>query len=178
MYKYFLKIFLFFLFFATLLFQKPLEKAKPIIDNTLLTPTKYIKITSYFGYRTFKGYKPHLHNGIDLANKQGTPVYAAQSGIVSFARFNGAYGFTILLTHDKNLKTMYCHLDPKFNVYPGQNVSKGDLIGWIGPSILKNSKEYYWFQGAKRNGMTTGPHLHFTVIENGKYVNPLKYIKK
>ena len=179
MYKYFFKFFLFFLFSSIFLFNKSQNINNQDSDSTnFLTPTSYIKITSKFGYRTFKGYKTHFHNGVDLANKQGTPVYSTQDGIISFAKFNGAYGYTILISHNSNIKSMYCHLDSKFNVFPGQNVKKGDLIGWIGPSILKNSKYYYWFLGAKRNGMTTGPHLHFSIIENGKYVDPLKYIKK
>lgn len=179
MYKYFLRFLSFFLIFIIIMFTKSSYSSNiSTKDNKYIIPVKYIKITSPFGYRNLSGYKKHFHNGIDMANKEGTPVFATQEGNVVFAKFNGAYGYTILISHANNVKSMYCHLSPNFLVYPGKTVARGEQIGTIGPSILTNDKNYYWFMGAKRNGMTTGPHLHFSIIENGKYVDPNLYIKK
>lgn len=177
MYKYFFKFFLIFLFLLFFLTfdQNNIPKNQ---DIQYILPTKYIKITSQFGYRNFTGYKKHFHNGIDMANKENTKVYAIADGIVSFAKFNGAYGYTIMLNHDNNIKSMYSHLSKNFNVTTGQIVKQGGLIGYIGPKNLYNDTNYYLFQGEKRNGMTTGPHLHFSIIEKGKFVNPFNFIKK
>ncbi len=180
MYKYFFKIFLFFSITIFLIssFNPESKENLEVSSQDFILPTSYIKITSPFGYRHFTGYKSHFHNGIDFANKQNTKVYATADGIVTFTKFNGAYGYTILISHNNNIKSMYCHLSKNFNVNPGDIVKQGQLIGTIGPKNLPNDSNYYIFQGEKRNGMTTGPHLHFSMIENGKYINPFNYIKK
>lgn len=95
-----------------------------------------------------------FHNGIDIANFAGTPVYAAYSGKIKMTgdtdRFcpDGAYGRFILIDHENNLSTFYSHLS-LIKVSAGQTVDRGDPIGYIGTT-----------------GLTTGPHLHFTVYDS------------
>lgn len=103
------------------------------------------------GRRTF-------HDGVDIAAAYGNGVYAFTAGRVVEAGWNGGYGNCILIDHGNGLKTRYGHLS-KIYVRRGQKVGTGDKIGAVGSS-----------------GVSTGPHLHFEVIKNGKTKNPLNYI--
>jgi murein DD-endopeptidase MepM/ murein hydrolase activator NlpD len=100
------------------------------------------------------------HNGIDIANKVGTPIYAADNGKVelSASGWNGGYGNTILINHGK-LKTRYGHLS-RLYVKAGQTVEKGQVIGEMGST-----------------GRSTGPHLHFEVLSGSVRYNPLNYVR-
>lgn len=98
------------------------------------------------------------HSGIDLANRRGTPVVATADGKVSMARRNGGMGNMVILKHGFGLVTRYGHLD-KILVKSGSKVKRGDVIGLMGST-----------------GYSTGSHLHYEVIRNGKSKNPLKYI--
>ncbi|MFQ5606712.1 MAG: M23 family metallopeptidase, partial [Candidatus Zixiibacteriota bacterium] len=100
------------------------------------------------------------HAGIDLANHRGTPVVATADGKVTRARRQGGMGRMVIIGHGFGMVTRYGHLD-KILVKPGQKVKRGDVIGLMGSS-----------------GYSTGPHLHYEVIKNGKSVNPLKHIIK
>jgi len=99
-----------------------------------------------------------LHAGIDIANSKGTPVYAADSGTVTFSGYSGNYGNLIKISHGSGLETRYAHLSSRL-VSSGQKVQKGQLIGYMGST-----------------GNATGSHLHFEVRVNGTAVNPLKYL--
>ncbi len=121
-----------------------------ITANKMAWPTVGHRITQYFSWR---------HNGLDIANKIGTPIYAADAGVVEFAKWGRGYGMEILINHGGGKKTRYAHLS-KFFVKKGQKVSKGETIGAMGST-----------------GWSTGPHIHFEVIINGKRYNPLNYIK-
>lgn len=135
--------------------------------NKFILPTKYTDISSEYGYRELYG-SSNFHNGIDFLAPQGSEVYASSSGYVSFAGFSyDGYGNTIIITHDDNIKTLYCHLSEDFLVHVGQYVSCGDLIGHVGPKILSNGVQ---------NGNTTGPHLHFTVFVNNSTINPFEIV--
>lgn len=103
------------------------------------------------GRRTF-------HDGVDIAANHGTAVYAYSGGRVVEARYNGGYGYNIVIDHGNGLKTRYAHLS-KMSVKVGQKVDTGQRIGSVGST-----------------GTSTGPHLHFEVIRNGKLQNPLNYI--
>lgn len=120
--------------------------------NKMAWPTVGARITQYFSWR---------HNGVDIGNKVGTPIYAADSGVVTIAQggYNGGYGITIVIDHGGGKKTRYGHLSKLF-VKVGDEVGKGENIGAMGST-----------------GRSTGPHLHFEVIINGGRYNPLNYIR-
>jgi murein DD-endopeptidase MepM/ murein hydrolase activator NlpD len=103
------------------------------------------EITLGFGDKLYiNGKYSGSHFGIDYANKQGTPVYAANNGIVTLAAETPAYGNTIVIDHGQNVYTMYLHLH-ELKIAEGTTVKTGDLIATIGAT-----------------GIATGPHLHFT----------------
>ena len=118
----------------------------------LAWPTKG-RITSRFGRRWGR-----LHKGIDIANSKGTPIYAADSGTVTFAGRQGGYGRMVKISHGGGLTTLYAHMS-SIKVKSGQKVSKGQVIGYMGST-----------------GNSTGPHLHFEVRVNDNPKNPLKYL--
>ncbi len=129
------------------------SEEKPIVSsNKMVWPTAGRRITQYFSWK---------HTGVDIANKIGTPIYAADSGVVEIARggYNGGYGNTILLNHGGGKKTRYGHAS-KLLVKAGQEVEKGQLIALMGST-----------------GHSTGPHLHFEVLINSSRYNPLNYVK-
>lgn len=142
-----------------------------IISNLPLE--KYIKITSRFGPRINPvTKKASNHSGVDFANSEGTKLISIRDSKVIYTGFKGAFGYTIML---KDLYTnyiyLYAHVDPKFKVKVNQYVKKGDVIGNIGPKYVENSPiKDYTNRGI--NGYTTGAHLHFSLIENGKFINP------
>ncbi|MGB9834337.1 MAG: murein hydrolase activator EnvC family protein [bacterium] len=111
-------------------------------------------ITSYFGYRSWGDF----HRGIDIGAAYGTPVAAAADGIVVAAEYRGTYGNMILIAHAGGISTVYAHLSG-FAVGPGDTVSQGEVIGWVGMT-----------------GLTTGPHLHFEVRVGGEFVDPLEWL--
>ena len=123
-------------------------------------PTEGGMISSYFGGRAnpFDGYSSDWHPGLDIANYYGAPVYAAASGYVISACWYGGYGRYIEINHDFGYRTVYAHMS-RMIVSPGEYVSKGQVIGYVGSS-----------------GYSTGPHLHFEVKRYGQERNPLRYI--
>ena len=130
---------------------RPRESAKPIYGTKMNWPTVGHRITQYYSWR---------HNGLDIANKIGTPIYAADAGIIEIAGWNRyGYGNQILINHGGGKKTRYAHLS-KFAVKVGDRVKKGQYIAAMGST-----------------GHSTGPHIHFEVIFNGVRYNPLNYIE-
>lgn len=120
----------------------------------------YYTVTSEFGYRTHPTtgvYK--LHTGVDIAGSKisGKPILAANSGTVIKAGYNRGYGNYVVIDHGGGYSTLYAHAS-KLAVSAGQSVSRGDTIAYVGTS-----------------GYSTGYHLHFEIIENGEYKNPLSY---
>jgi murein DD-endopeptidase MepM/ murein hydrolase activator NlpD len=113
-------------------------------------------ITSYFGYR----YHPILHftrfhAGIDFGASWGSPIVAAADGQVAAAGWSGGYGRQIRISHGAGLTTTYSHMS-EIVAAPGSMVRRGQLIGYVGSS-----------------GLSTGPHLHYEVLQDGTPVNPL-----
>ena len=100
-----------------------------------------------------------MHEGVDWSMPIGSPIYAADGGTVVSAGYDGAYGYCIIINNGNGLKTRYAH-NSKLLVSAGDKVYKGQKIANSGNS-----------------GRTTGPHLHFEVIKNGRVVNPLNYVK-
>lgn len=100
------------------------------------------------------------HTGLDIANVAGTPIYAADGGSVIFAGWNDAgLGFAVGIDHGDGLETWYGHLAEAPAVVAGQPVAKGDYLGAMGST-----------------GRSTGPHLHFIVMHNETYQDPLAWL--
>lgn len=136
-----------------------LGKKRDRLDHTpSIMPTRGY-ISRGYGHKNdpFTGMK-RLHPGMDIANKTGTPIYAPADGRVSSVRVNGGMGKMIVIDHGYSLKTRYGHLD-KYAIKVGQRVKRGEVIGYMG-----------------NTGYSTGPHLHYELLRNGKSVNPYKYI--
>ncbi|POZ58004.1 Peptidoglycan DL-endopeptidase CwlO [Lysinibacillus sphaericus] len=137
----------------------------PASEGTWIKPTNG-RLTSPYGWRNL-GAGPEFHYGVDLANKTGTPIWAAADGVVSYAAPLSSYGNVVILTHSIDgqiYTTVYAHLSA-FNVSVGDVVNQGQQIAAMGST-----------------GRSTGPHLHFE-IHIGSWqgqavgsVNPLKYI--
>jgi len=119
-------------------------------SNKMNWPTQGYRITQYYSWR---------HLGVDIANKTGTPIYAADAGTVESAGWAPGYGNAIVINHGGGKKTRYGHMS-KLYVQKGQKIDKGDSIGAMGST-----------------GWSTGPHLHFEVIIGGTKYNPLNYIR-
>ncbi len=136
-----------------------LVEKKSILDHTpSIMPTRGYMSRGY-GMKNdpFTGYQ-RFHAGIDIANKTGTPIYAAADGVVKRAGRLGDLGKLIEINHGYGFRTRYGHLS-QIKVQRGQKVRRGDLIGLMGST-----------------GYSTGPHLHYEVIKDNKTVNPLEYI--
>jgi len=108
-------------------------------------------------YDPFTGMK-QMHRGIDIANHTGTPVVASADGRITMVGRNGGMGKTIVIDHGYGFVTRYAHLSD-YKVKRGQRVKRGDVIGLMGST-----------------GYSTGPHLHYEVLRNGKSLNPASYI--
>ncbi len=125
-----------------------------------IKPVPYYTLTSAFGMRIHPIQKVwKMHNGVDLACSQGTPIYAARSGKVTVASYQaGGAGYYVSINHGDGFSSIYMHMT-HYIVSAGQYVSQGQVIGYVGST-----------------GGSTGPHLHFGIAKNGSYVNPMQYI--
>ena len=125
-----------------------------------IKPLKSYTITSAFGMRIHPIHKvERFHEGVDMAAPQGTPIYAAKSGKVTTTSYQaGGAGYYVSINHGDGFASIYMHMT-NYIVKPGQHVSTGQVIGYVGST-----------------GGSTGPHLHFGISYNGKYVNPMNYI--
>lgn len=125
-------------------------------------PDSY-KITSNYGYRTHPvtGQKQSFHSGTDIGAPQGTTIVAAADGDVILAKKDyGTYGNTIMIDHG-GIVTLYAHIrHGGILVKEGDTVKRGQKIAEVGST-----------------GRSTGPHLHFSVLKNGEYLDPMKYLK-
>ena len=123
-------------------------------------PTQGGWMSSGFGLRAdpFSGRRSY-HEGVDIASKLGSPVKAMGDGVISFAGNRAGYGHLVEITHGHRLATRYAHTRTIL-VKVGDRVTKGQPIALIGSS-----------------GRSTGPHLHFEVVRNGRAVNPGGYLK-
>jgi murein DD-endopeptidase MepM/ murein hydrolase activator NlpD len=118
------------------------------------------RFTSKFGFRRDpKTGGRRMHNGVDFAAGNGTPLYATADGVVIHAGWGSGYGRLVKIQHEFGIETRYAHMS-KMRVKVGQRVSRGDRIGDMGAS-----------------GRVTGVHLHYEVRVGGKPVNPMIYIK-
>lgn len=136
-----------------------LQGENPPSNASWLMPTSG-RLTSPFGMRVHPVLGvSRMHNGIDLAAAQGTPIYATRSGKVTTCSYQaGGAGNYVSINHLDGFSSIYMHMT-HYVVSPGQNVSQGQLIGYVGST-----------------GLSTGPHLHFGISYAGTYVNPLAYV--
>ena len=126
---------------------------------TWLKPCSYSKVSSPYGWRIHPVYKDQrFHYGIDLSAGTGTPIYATRSGTVTTAKFSSSGGFYVSIDHGDGFSSRYLHMT-HYIVAPGQTVAAGQVIGYVGST-----------------GVSTGPHLHFSLYYNGVTVNPADYI--
>ena len=135
----------------------------------------YTTINSYFGYRhSPTAGASSYHSGLDIGAPEGAQLIATTSGEITFTGFLGGGGYTITLTSG-NIKFTYCHVSPYYIVKKGDYVTRGQVIGYVGPKYVYGVKgnQYSDENGRPTNGATTGPHLHFGVRVNGDYVDPL-----
>jgi murein DD-endopeptidase MepM/ murein hydrolase activator NlpD len=121
---------------------------------TDLQPPVQGRISSVFGARRSRS----RHQGVDIAAPKGTPIEAAGAGQVVFSGWSQGYGNTVLIKHQDGLFTRYAHADHLL-VSAGDTVQTGQQVATVGST-----------------GHTTGPHLHFEVLQNGRRVNPLHAI--
>ena len=137
-----------------------LKGQNPPSNASWTTPVSGYTITSAFGMRLHPVLKYNrMHNGIDMACNQGTPIYATRSGTVTTASYQaGGAGYYVSINHGDGFTSIYMHMT-NYVVSSGQSVSQGQLIGYVGST-----------------GISTGPHLHFGISYAGTYVNPLAYI--
>jgi murein DD-endopeptidase MepM/ murein hydrolase activator NlpD len=140
------------------------ESGQRIGGTALTDPTAGSRISSPFGMRRYYGRSSGggFHNGIDFEGKTGQPIYAAADGVINHQGWYFNYGRTVKISHADNFETLYAHMS-RFadGVGPGTHVRKGALIGYIGST-----------------GRSTGPHLHFSAIVNGQFVDPSPYISQ
>lgn len=154
-----------------------LDSSYTVSSSGFVWPTpNYTQITSPFGYRKspFNG-KTSYHSGIDIGAPQGSNVYSAFSGTVTYIGFSGANGFSIRISNNF-FEATYSHLSPHFMVYLGQEILIGDLIAVVGPKNIYGvpNNPYKDSNGNPTNGSTTGPHLHFSLKEGRQIHQPPK----
>ena len=129
---------------------------KSVIKTLMKTPINGARLSSSFGMRKHPilGFNK-LHQGTDFAAPTGTPIMASGNGLVVMAQKYKGYGNYILLKHNSIFKTAYAHLS-KYGrgIRKGVRVSQGQVIGYVGST-----------------GLSTGPHLHYEIIKNGKRIN-------
>ena len=122
-------------------------------------PLENAVLTSGYGMRNHPILRQRRgHKGVDLAAPTGTPVYATADGLVGMAQPFSSYGNYVQIEHGGAMQTRYAHLS-SYVVHVGDNVQKGDLIGYVGST-----------------GRSTGPHLHYEVRVGGEAVNPIPYM--
>lgn len=121
----------------------------------------YYKLSSKFGYRWHPVYGTwRLHTGIDISSSgiYGAKIVAADDGVVSLSGWNGGYGNCVVIKHNNGYSTLYAHMKSASPLRKGQSVRKGDTVGYVGST-----------------GNSTGPHLHFEIMYNGSYQNPMNW---
>jgi murein DD-endopeptidase MepM/ murein hydrolase activator NlpD len=138
------------------------DRGNRLGGTVLAEPKPDARISSPFGTRRYYGRATStaFHNGIDFEAKMGDPIHAAADGVVNHANWYYNYGRTVKITHADNFETLYAHMSRIApGMAPGTVVHKGDVIGYVGST-----------------GRSTGPHLHFSTIVNGQFVDPEQFL--
>ena len=134
-------------------------KGKSITKSLMKTPINGARLSSSFGMRKHPilGYNK-MHRGTDFAAPSGTPIMASGSGTVTRARWCGGGGNCVKIKHNSTYETIYAHMKAfAKGIREGRKVKQGQIIGYVGST-----------------GLSTGPHLHYEVLVNGKKVNSQK----
>lgn len=141
------------------LIKKKAELLAAIPAIQPITKRGTTRVASGFGYRIHPIYKTSMmHEGIDFTAPIGTEIYATGNGRVVQVEYNGrGYGNHIIIDHGFGYQTLYGHMS-RFAVKPGQRVNRGDIIGYVG-----------------NTGSSTGPHVHYEVIKNGRKIDPINF---
>jgi LysM repeat protein len=125
-------------------------------DRRFLWPAVSRRITSKYGTRIHPVYHvKKFHNGLDIGASYGSRIRAAENGMVVYSGWKSYYGRVVIIKHSRDLYTLYAHCSA-LSVKNGQSVKRGDAIAKVGSS-----------------GLSTGPHLHFSVQKNGRFINPM-----
>ena len=134
-------------------------KGKSITKSLMKTPINGARLSSSFGMRKHPilGYN-RMHKGTDFAAPSGTPIMASGTGTITRARWCGGGGNCVKIKHNSTYETVYAHMKAfAKGIREGKKVKQGQIIGYVGST-----------------GLSTGPHLHYEVIVNGKKVNSQK----
>ena len=132
---------------------------KSIVKSLMKTPINGARLSSSFGMRKHPilGYN-RMHKGTDFAAPSGTPIMASGSGTITRSRWCGGGGNCVKIKHNSTYETVYAHMKSfAKGIKEGRKVRQGQIIGYVGST-----------------GLSTGPHLHYEVIVNGKKVNSQK----
>ncbi len=132
------------------------ENGKSIKKALMKTPINGARLSSSFGMRKHPilGYNK-MHRGTDFAAPEGTPIMASGDGVITKAGWCGGGGNCVKIKHNKTYQTVYAHMKNFSSLsIPGNRIKQGQIIGYVGST-----------------GLSTGPHLHYEVIENGKKIN-------
>ena len=132
------------------------ENGKSVKKALMKTPINGARLSSSFGMRKHPilGYNK-MHRGTDFAAPEGTPIMASGDGVIVKAGWCGGGGNCVKIKHNKTYQTVYAHMKNFSNLaVPGNRIKQGQIIGYVGST-----------------GLSTGPHLHYEVIENGKKIN-------
>ena len=135
------------------------QNGKSVEKALMKTPINGARLSSAFGMRKhpIDGYNK-MHRGTDFAAPMGTPIMASGSGVVTRARWCGGGGNCVKIKHNSTYETIYAHMKNfARGIKEGVRVKQGQIIGYVGST-----------------GKSTGPHLHYEVIENGKKINSQK----
>jgi murein DD-endopeptidase MepM/ murein hydrolase activator NlpD len=131
-------------------------------DSRFGMPLRHARITSSFSYRRWHPilhrYRPH--HGTDFGARRGTPLLSVNRGRVSFSGWMGGYGKVVKIKHPGGYESLYAH-QSRIRVKRGQKVKRGQIIGYVG-----------------NTGRSTGPHLHFGLMKNGRWIDPMKVLRK
>ncbi|PKM63171.1 MAG: hypothetical protein CVU97_01615 [Firmicutes bacterium HGW-Firmicutes-21] len=119
-------------------------------------------VSSLYGWRVnpFDSSKMQFHNGVDIACAHGTPIVATKAGTVTRSEYASSWGNLVVVYHGDGISSLYAHASSRV-AKVGQNVKQGDIIAYVGTT-----------------GSSTGNHLHYSLIINGNYVDPSKYLPK
>jgi murein DD-endopeptidase MepM/ murein hydrolase activator NlpD len=125
-------------------------------------PLRHARITSSFSYRRWHPilHKYRPHHGTDFGARRGTPLLAVADGKIIYAGWMRGYGKVVKIKHKGGFISLYAH-QSRIRVHNGQNVTKGQIIGYVGST-----------------GRSTGPHLHFGLMKNARWIDPMKYLGK
>ncbi len=131
------------------------QTGEGVRKGLIRTPVSGARLSSGFGMRFHPvlGYS-RMHQGVDFAARMGTPILASAGGTVVFSGWGGGYGNVVVIDHGQGMRTRYAHMH-RIGARNGQRVEQGQNIGQVGST-----------------GLSTGPHLHYEVWQNGKPVDP------